>query len=97
MAPARNARSSERGLFGSAAVGMAAGLALAAGLLAGRKVTAMAGVGHGHPLKHRMLDAAAGVMQRKYPLEALSTYLNGFHFYADDMSRQVEATPCPVA
>ena len=31
-------------------------------------------------------------MQHKYPLDAMSTYLNGFHFYADDMGRQVEAT-----
>ena len=30
-------------------------------------------------------------MQPKYPLAAMSTYLNGFHFYADDMGRQVEA------
>ncbi|MFD5054236.1 DUF1264 domain-containing protein [Streptomyces tendae] len=43
-------------------------------------------------LKHRALDLAAGSMQRKYPLEAMSTYLNGFHMYADDMGRQVEAT-----
>lgn len=31
-------------------------------------------------------------MQRKYPLTAMSTYLNGFHMYADDMGRQVEAS-----
>ncbi|MEU0448011.1 DUF1264 domain-containing protein [Streptomyces tendae] len=43
-------------------------------------------------LKHRALDLAAGSMQRKYPLEAMSTYLNGFHMYAHDMGRQVEAT-----
>lgn len=30
-------------------------------------------------------------MQQKYPLDAISTFLNGFHFYADDMGRQVEA------
>jgi hypothetical protein len=35
---------------------------------------------------------AAGAMQRKIPLEAMTTYLNGFHMYADDMGRQVEAT-----
>ena len=31
-------------------------------------------------------------MQPKYPLDAMSTYLNGFHMYADDMGRQVEAS-----
>ena len=30
-------------------------------------------------------------MQPKYPIEAISTFLNGFHFYADDMGRQIEA------
>ena len=72
-------------------LGAAAGLATAAGLLLGRKTSAQASVGHGHSLKHWALDIAAGVMQPKYPLEAMSTYLNGFHFYADDMGRQVEA------
>ena len=53
--------------------------------------------GRGHPLKHRVLDLASGAIQRKYPVEAISTYLNGFHMYADDMGRQVEARaagPC---
>ena len=76
----------------SASIGFAAGLAAAAGLVLGRKAAVTAKVGHGHSLKHRMLDMASGAMQRKYPLEAMSTYLNGFHFYADDMGRQVEAT-----
>ena len=31
-------------------------------------------------------------MQPKYPLDAMSTYLNGFHMYADEMGRQVEAS-----
>ena len=39
-----------------------------------------------------VLDLAAGTLQRKYPVEAMSTYLNGFHFYADDAGRQVEAS-----
>ena len=78
-----------RGQFG---LGLAAGLTAAAGLLLGRKAATAARVGRDHPLKHRVLNAAAGVMQRKYPLEAMSTYLNGFHLYADDMGRQVEAT-----
>ena len=31
-------------------------------------------------------------MQHKRPLDAMSTYLNGFHIYADEMGRMVEAT-----
>ena len=77
--------------LGAIGLGVAAGLTAAAGLLFGRKVMAAARVGKGHPLKHRVLDAASGAMQRKYPLDAMSTFLNGFHFYADDMGRQVEA------
>jgi hypothetical protein len=80
------------GTIRSASIGFAAGLAAAAGLVLGRKAAVTAKVGHGHSLKHRMLDMAAGAMQRKYPLDAMSTYLNGFHFYSDDMGRQVEAT-----
>ena len=83
------ARSSNR----LAAIGRGAaagGLAAAASLL-GRKAFAQAQVGEGHSLKHRLLDLAAGMLQPKHPLDAMSTYLNGFHFYADDMGRQVEA------
>lgn len=67
------------------------GMAAVASLVVGRKVAAQSSVGHGHSLKHRALDLASGLMQPKYPLDAMSTYLNGFHFYADDMGRQVEA------
>jgi hypothetical protein len=70
----------------------AAGVATAAGVLLGRKAVTTAKVGQGHPLKHRLLDFAAGAIQPKYPLSAMSTYLNGFHMYADDMGRQVEAS-----
>jgi hypothetical protein len=80
------------GVFRSFGAGIAGGLAIAAGVLLARKVTALTRIGHGHPLKHRVLDAAASLMQPMYPVEAMSTYLNGFHFYADDMGRQVEAT-----
>lgn len=67
-------------------------MAAAAGVGLYRKVRAAAKVGEGHPLKHRALDLAAGAAQPKYPLEAMSTYLNGFHMYADAVGRQVEAT-----
>ena len=36
---------------------------------------------------------ACAVLQPKLPLDAMSTYLNGFHMYADEMGRMVEATP----
>ena len=39
----------------------------------------------------RMLDLSAKAMQAKRPVDAMSAFLNGFHFYADDMGRQVEA------
>jgi hypothetical protein len=81
---------SSRGAAG--ALGVAAGLATAAGVAVGRKVASASKVGQGHSLKHRVLDAASGALQPKYPLEAMSTYLNGFHMYADDMGRQVEAS-----
>ncbi len=92
--PHRTSRSrrSGRGLLGPAGVGLAAAAAAAAGVLVGRKAATTATVGTGHPFKHRALDAAAGVMQQMYPLDAMSTYLNGFHLYADEMGRQVEAT-----
>ena len=47
----------------------------------------------GNPLSARshVLDTAADAVQSKRPIDAMSEYLNGFHFYADDMGRQVEA------
>ena len=47
----------------------------------------------GSPLSARshMLDTAADAVQSKRPVDAMSEFLNGFHFYADDMGRQVEA------
>ena len=79
-------------LAGSIGIGAAVGATAAAGLLLGRKAVAAARIGKGHPLRHRLLDMAADVIQPKYPLDAMSTYLNGFHMYADEMGRQVEAT-----
>jgi hypothetical protein len=72
--------------------GFAAGALAGFGVLFGRKLVSISRIGGGHPLKHRVLDLASAVVQRKYPLEAMSTYLNGFHMYADDMGLQVEAS-----
>lgn len=83
---------SARGRALAGTIGAAAGAAATASLILGRKVATLSRTGKGHPLKHRALDMAAGAMQTKYPLQAMSTYLNGFHMYADDMGRQVEAS-----
>lgn len=73
-------------------VSAAAGAALGAGFMMGRKAITTALISQGHPLKHRVLDVASAALQRKFPAEAMSTYLNGFHMYADDIGRQVEAS-----
>ncbi|HEX8524025.1 MAG TPA: OBAP family protein [Tepidisphaeraceae bacterium] len=41
--------------------------------------------------KSHALEMGADMIQSKAPLAAIDMYLNGFHFYADDMGRQVEA------
>lgn len=41
--------------------------------------------------KNKLLETGADILQSKKPVDAMSQYLNGFHFYADDMGRQVEA------
>jgi hypothetical protein len=83
---------SGRGRAGSVGIGVVAGMAAAFGVILGRKAATTVKIGKGHPLKHRALDLASGMMQPKYPLDAMSTYLNGFHMYADEMGRQVEAS-----
>jgi hypothetical protein len=42
-------------------------------------------------VKSHVLDTGADVLQKKRPVDAMSSYLNGFHFYADNVGRQVEA------
>ncbi len=41
--------------------------------------------------KSRALEAGAALMQNMEPVEALNSYLDGFHFYADDAGHQMEA------
>jgi len=41
--------------------------------------------------KSKILGMGADIIQRKSPVSAIDMYLNGFHFYADDMGRQIEA------
>jgi Protein of unknown function (DUF1264) len=73
-------------------MGVVVGATAAAGVAFGRKVATSAKLSKGHPLKHRLLDLASGALQPKYPVAAMTTYLNGFHMYADEMGRQVEAS-----
>lgn len=42
-------------------------------------------------LDTRVLEAGASLLQGKSPLGAMNLYLDGFHFYADDMGHQMEA------
>jgi hypothetical protein len=39
----------------------------------------------------RVLEAGAAVLQDREPLDAMSAYLDGFHFYNGDMDGQMEA------
>ena len=67
-------------------------LAAALGRFARAQPNAATGVA-GEPMSARshVLDTAADALQAKRPINAMSAFLNGFHFYADDMGRQVEA------
>jgi hypothetical protein len=38
-----------------------------------------------------VLETGSMLLQGKSPLQAMNLYLNGFHFYADDMGHQLEA------
>lgn len=42
-------------------------------------------------MRSKALETGANILQSHAPVDAMSAYLNGFHFYADDMGRQVEA------
>ncbi|MBK0869023.1 OBAP family protein [Saccharopolyspora sp. HNM0986] len=92
MASTRCSCDSGRGTAGAVGFGVALGVVTTVGITLGRKAATLAKIGKGHSAKHRALDLAAGVLQPKYPLEAMSTYLNGFHMYADEMGRQVQAS-----
>jgi hypothetical protein len=48
-------------------------------------------VGAPRTAKSRVLETGADMLQGEAPLDAMSLYLDGFHFYADDLGRQVEA------
>jgi hypothetical protein len=41
--------------------------------------------------KSTVLGMGANLLQSHSPINSINMYLNGFHFYADDMGRQIEA------
>jgi hypothetical protein len=41
--------------------------------------------------KSTVLEAGAAMLQAMPPIQQLNLYLDGFHFYADDMGHQIEA------
>jgi hypothetical protein len=47
--------------------------------------------GEAQSSKSTLLGLGADLLQRKPPINDINMYLNGFHFYADDMGRQIEA------
>src|SRR5215213_8586823 len=81
--------------FGRLLAGLGLGGLTAA--LAGRAAAQPAGSPQGatsgepRSTRSRVLETGAAILQSNAPLDAMSVYLNGFHFYADDMGRQVEA------
>ena len=59
----------------------------------GAKNTASSVEGAGTPtsVETRVLEAGAAMLQRKPPIEAINTYLDGFHFYSGHLHSQMEA------
>ena len=39
--------------------------------------------------RSHVLDTGAAALQSKPPIDTMGAFLNGFHFYADDMGRQI--------
>ncbi|HQS47730.1 MAG: hypothetical protein B7Y12_00795 [Rhizobiales bacterium 24-66-13] len=70
------------GLFG----GLATSMACACGKARAQPIT-----GEERSTKSTVLGMGADMLQSKGPIDTINMYLNGFHFYADDMGRQIEA------
>jgi hypothetical protein len=47
--------------------------------------------GDANSSKSNLLAMGADILQNHSPVSAINMYLNGFHFYANDMGRQIEA------
>ncbi len=74
-------------------MGGAALLACSCGKALARQPAEAAGIipGAAKSTKSEMLGMGADVLQSHSPINDINMYLNGFHFYADDMGRQIEA------
>lgn len=75
----------------AAMAGLAASALTCACGRAGAQETTHGVTGEAPSLKSRALGLGADLLQDKGPVDAIDMYLNGFHFYADDMGRQIEA------
>lgn len=75
------------GVLGSSATAAA----LLAGCGANNTPPTVAVPGEPKSGKSKMLETGADLLQAMPPIKQINMYLNGFHFYADDMGRQVEA------
>lgn len=77
------------GLFGASA----AFLACTCGRAAAQQPAEQGGAipGAAKSTKSNMLGMGADLLQNHAPINDINMYLNGFHFYADDMGRQIEA------
>ena len=83
---------SRRSLAGLLGAG-AAYLGCACGRAAAQQPAESSAAVPGAPIsgKSRMLGMGADLLQNRAPIDDINMYLNGFHFYADDMGRQIEA------
>lgn len=77
------------GLAGSAAAFLSCGCVSAFAEQSTEKGDPIAG--DKKSLKSHALELGADLLQDDSPISVINMYLNGFHFYADDMGRQVEA------
>jgi hypothetical protein len=87
----RNRAVDRRGFVGLAGAGAAF-----LSCVCGRANAQEAGTGDAIPgreksAKSTMLGMGADLLQNDGPISAINMYLDGFHFYADDMGRQIEA------
>lgn len=62
-----------------------------AGCGANNTPPASAAAGEKTSTKMRTLDAGAAMLQSRPPIDAINTYLDGFHFYSGDKNGQMEA------
>ncbi len=64
---------------------------LAAGCGDNKTVSPVTPPGASESVKTQALEAGAAILQNKPPIEAISAYLDGFHFYNGKLKFQMEA------